>query len=86
MSKSMQRIALAPDYEISRVIRGGWQLASGHGAVKSDDPVADMTAFADAGTHSVPAPISAEPSQYTSAPAFNSRLIAMKLSLDLWLK
>ncbi len=45
----MQRIALAPDYEISRVIRGGWQLASGHGAVKSDDPVADMTAFADAG-------------------------------------
>ena len=45
----MQRIRLAPDYEISRVIRGGWQLASGHGAVKSDDPVADMVAFADAG-------------------------------------
>ena len=40
---------LAPDYEISRVIRGGWQMASGHGAVKSDDPVADMVAFADAG-------------------------------------
>ncbi len=45
----MQRIKLAPDYEISRVIRGGWQMAVGHGAVKSDDPVADMTAFADAG-------------------------------------
>jgi len=45
----MQRIKLAPDYEISRVIRGGWQLASGHGTVKSDDPVADMVAFADAG-------------------------------------
>jgi aryl-alcohol dehydrogenase-like predicted oxidoreductase len=45
----MQRIRLAPDYEISRVIRGGWQLASGHGAVVSDDPVADMVAFADAG-------------------------------------
>ena len=45
----MRRIKLAPDYEISRVIRGGWQLASGHGAVKSDDPVADMVAFADAG-------------------------------------
>ena len=29
----MQRIDLAPDYEISRVIRGGWQLAGGHGAV-----------------------------------------------------
>ena len=45
----MQRIRLAPEYEISRVIRGGWQLARGHGAVKSDDPVADMVAFADAG-------------------------------------
>jgi aryl-alcohol dehydrogenase-like predicted oxidoreductase len=45
----MQRIKLAPDYEISRVIRGGWQLATGHGQVKSDDPVADMVAFADAG-------------------------------------
>lgn len=45
----MQRIRLAPDYEISRVIRGGWQLASGHGSVKSEDPVADMVAFADAG-------------------------------------
>ncbi|MBX3583690.1 MAG: aldo/keto reductase [Rhizobiaceae bacterium] len=45
----MQRIKLAPDYEISRVIRGGWQLAAGHGAVRSDDPVADMVAFADAG-------------------------------------
>ena len=28
----MQRIRLAPDYEISRVIRGGWQMAGGHGA------------------------------------------------------
>ncbi len=45
----MQRIKLAPDYEISRVIRGGWQLAAGHGQLKSDDPVADMVAFADAG-------------------------------------
>ena len=45
----MQRIALAPDYEISRVIRGGWQMANGHGTLVSDDPVADMVAFADAG-------------------------------------
>jgi aryl-alcohol dehydrogenase-like predicted oxidoreductase len=45
----MQRIQLAPDYEISRVIRGGWQLAVGHGQVAGDDPVADMVAFADAG-------------------------------------
>lgn len=45
----MQRIRLAPDYEISRVIRGGWQMASGHGEAQSDDPIADMVAFADAG-------------------------------------
>ncbi|WP_395676736.1 aldo/keto reductase [Inquilinus sp.] len=45
----MQRIRLAPDYEISRVIRGGWQMSSGHGTVRSDDPVADLVAFADAG-------------------------------------
>ncbi len=45
----MQRTKLSPDYEISRVIRGGWQMASGHGQLTSDDPVADMIAFADAG-------------------------------------
>ncbi|OWJ68519.1 aldo/keto reductase [Inquilinus limosus] len=45
----MQRIRLAPDYEISRVIRGGWQMSSGHSDARSGDPVADMTAFADAG-------------------------------------
>lgn len=45
----MQRISLAPDYEISRVIRGGWQLSSNHSQMLSDDPVGDMVAFADAG-------------------------------------
>ena len=45
----MQRIRLAPDYEISRIIRGGWQMASGHGRLTSDDPISDMVAFADAG-------------------------------------
>ncbi|MDO1583582.1 aldo/keto reductase [Rhizobium oryzicola] len=45
----MQRITLAPGYEISRVIRGGWQLAGGHGAVDPAVAVEDMVAFADAG-------------------------------------
>ena len=45
----MQRIKLAPDYEISRVIRGGWQLSYSHSTAVSDDPVADMVAFADGG-------------------------------------
>jgi aryl-alcohol dehydrogenase-like predicted oxidoreductase len=45
----MQTFQLAPDYEISRVLRGGWQMARGHGQVRSDDAIADMVAFADAG-------------------------------------
>lgn len=45
----MQRISITPDYEISRVIRGGWQLAGGHGAIDADSAIEDMIAFADAG-------------------------------------
>ena len=45
----MQRISLAHDYEISRVIRGGWQLSASHSQNVSADPIADMFAFADAG-------------------------------------
>jgi aryl-alcohol dehydrogenase-like predicted oxidoreductase len=45
----MQRIAIAPGYEISRVIRGGWQLAGGHGDVDREAAIDDMVAFADAG-------------------------------------
>jgi aryl-alcohol dehydrogenase-like predicted oxidoreductase len=45
----VQRIQLSPGYEISRVIRGGWQLSESHSAAISDDPAADMIAFADAG-------------------------------------
>lgn len=45
----MQRISIAPGYEISRVIRGGWQLAGGHGAIDEATAIDDMVAFADAG-------------------------------------
>jgi len=43
------RITLSDGFEISRIIKGGWHLAGGHGAV---DPVAaqrDMAAFVGAG-------------------------------------
>ena len=46
---TIPRAELAPGYTISRVLKGGWQLAGGHGHV---DPVAaleDMDRFADAG-------------------------------------
>lgn len=45
----MQRTELSPGYSISRVIRGNWQLARGHGTVRSEDPVADLMAYAEAG-------------------------------------
>jgi len=40
---------LAPGYRISRVVRGGWQLAGGHGAVARDAVSDDLQAFYDAG-------------------------------------
>jgi len=43
------RATLAPGYTISRLIKGGWQLAGGHGAVTRERALADMAAFADAG-------------------------------------
>ena len=45
----MQRTRLAADHEISRVIRGGWQMAGGHGDIDPSDAILDMMAFADAG-------------------------------------
>ena len=46
---SVDRISLRPGHEISRVIRGGWQLAGGHGPVNPAEQIADMVAFAEAG-------------------------------------
>lgn len=43
------RIELRPGYEISRLIKGGWQLAGDHGSVDRVRAVEDMIAFADAG-------------------------------------
>ncbi|MCU0928786.1 MAG: aldo/keto reductase [Burkholderiaceae bacterium] len=46
---AVETIELAPGYRIPRIVRGGWQLAGGHGEVIADAAVADMRAFADAG-------------------------------------
>ncbi len=40
---------LAPGYRVPRLIKGGWQLAGGHGAVDRRRAIADMWAFAEAG-------------------------------------
>ena len=44
-----QTIELAPNYRISRVIRGGWQLAGGHGAIDRDVAVEDLIATFESG-------------------------------------
>jgi aryl-alcohol dehydrogenase-like predicted oxidoreductase len=40
---------LRPGHRISRVIKGGWQLAGDHGEVQREQAIADMEAFLDAG-------------------------------------
>lgn len=45
----MRRLELSPGYPISRVIKGGWQLAGGHGAIDRETAVRDMFHFVDEG-------------------------------------
>jgi aryl-alcohol dehydrogenase-like predicted oxidoreductase len=45
----VESFELAPGYRISRLLKGGWQLAGGHGAVEADRAVAGMAAFVDKG-------------------------------------
>lgn len=45
----IERVQLADDYSVSRIIKGGWQLAGGHGTVHSEESIDDMLAFYDAG-------------------------------------
>ena len=40
---------LRPGYTISRLIKGGWQLAGGHGEIDAETAVADMAAYIEAG-------------------------------------
>jgi aryl-alcohol dehydrogenase-like predicted oxidoreductase len=44
---------LAPGYRIPRVIRGGWQLAGGHGDVDRGRAIDDISAFVEAGLNTV---------------------------------
>jgi aryl-alcohol dehydrogenase-like predicted oxidoreductase len=44
------RIDMAPGYSISRLLKGGWHLSSGHGAgYDRDQAIRDMAAFVEAG-------------------------------------
>jgi aryl-alcohol dehydrogenase-like predicted oxidoreductase len=46
---TLPTVPLAPGYVIPRLIKGGWQLAGGHGPVDRDAALHDMMAFANAG-------------------------------------
>jgi aryl-alcohol dehydrogenase-like predicted oxidoreductase len=45
----MPHYTLAPDYAISRIIKGGWHLAGDHGAIDPERARADMASFVEAG-------------------------------------
>ncbi|MCB9080825.1 MAG: aldo/keto reductase [Lewinellaceae bacterium] len=45
----IERIELQPGYSISRIIKGGWHLAGGHGFVNEQQALEDMRAFVEAG-------------------------------------
>ncbi len=49
MNVELSRVELAPGYAVSRVLKGGWQLAGGHGPVDAPAALADMDRFVDAG-------------------------------------
>jgi aryl-alcohol dehydrogenase-like predicted oxidoreductase len=43
------QLALAADYRVSRLIKGGWHLAGGHGPIDAAQARRDMAAFVEAG-------------------------------------
>lgn len=49
MTPAIPRAMFAPGYAISRVLKGGWQLAGGHGAIDADTALDDMDRFVEAG-------------------------------------
>jgi aryl-alcohol dehydrogenase-like predicted oxidoreductase len=46
---SVERFRVAPDYDISRLIKGGWHLAGGHGVVDREQAIKDMAVFVEKG-------------------------------------
>ncbi len=42
-------VKIAPDYRISRIIKGGWHLAGGHGEIDRSKAIDDMATFVESG-------------------------------------
>ncbi len=45
----VERTDLQPGYSISRLIKGGWHLAGGHGNIDPDQAIKDMAVFVESG-------------------------------------
>jgi aryl-alcohol dehydrogenase-like predicted oxidoreductase len=45
----IEKFRLTSDFNISRIIKGGWQLSQGHSADATEDPIESMFAFAEKG-------------------------------------
>ena len=45
----IDRIDLRPGYSISRIIKGGWHLAGGHGSIDEQQAIQDMRVFVESG-------------------------------------
>ena len=45
----MQKIELRPGISVSRILKGGWHLAGGHGEINRDQAIRDMATFVEAG-------------------------------------
>lgn len=46
---NVERSRLTPEYTISRVIKGGWQLAGGHGTIDHEQALHDMLLYVEKG-------------------------------------
>jgi len=46
---SVERLEIEPGYDVSRLIKGGWHLAGGHGRIDRAQAIRDMATFAEAG-------------------------------------
>ncbi len=49
LKATLPRATLAPGYEISRLIKGGWHLSGDHGAIDRQQALKDMATFVEAG-------------------------------------
>ena len=46
---TIEQFEIKPGYSVSRILKGGWHLAGGHGDIDRKQAVEDMATFVEAG-------------------------------------